>query len=294
MPTRNLAGINSRYLAMLVRKMIMSSVLLLWSGVFTVHGSAWGDNQGLISTLELIQEDILNLDCSKKDRLPAVQMLLEKMGAQASEISIERFKRVENVTVRKQGNSEGVIIVGAHYDRASLGCGAVDNWSGVIALAHIYRSVRQLTLKRTIVFVAFGREEDGRLGSKAMADSIEKSQRQQYCAMINLDSLGMGKPQVLENISSKKLTLRAANVASQMNMPFAKHSVYGPDSDSSSFIEKSIPAITIHGLAGEVFKIIHTSNDQPKEVNATSVYFCYRLALALVANVDECSCNEFR
>lgn len=280
---------------MSVRRTVAYAVCLLSSGaLFAAYSPTWGDSNDLLSTPEQIQEDILNLDCSKRDRLPAVQALLEKMGAQAAEISVERFKRVENVTVRRQGKSENLIIVGAHYDRASIGCGAVDNWSGIVALAHIYRTVRRMSTNKTIVFVAFGKEEKGRVGSKAMADSIEKSQRQQYCAMVNIDSLGMGKPQVIENISSKKLTLRAAALAAQMKSPFAKQVFYSGDSDSSSFIEKHIPAITIHGLAGDVFKILHTSSDQPKEVNPISVYFGYRLALALVADIDECVCDEFR
>ena len=252
------------------------------------------DANNLLSTPEQIQEDILNLDCTKRDRLPAVQALFEKMGAHSSEISVERFKRVENVSVRKQGKPDEIIIVGAHYDRVAAGCGAVDNWSGVIALAHIYRTVSQMSTNKTILFVAFGKEEEGRVGSKAMAKSIEKVQRPQYCAMVNIDSLGMGRPQVIENISSKKLTTRAADLAAQINVSFSKQPIYGPDSDSSSFIEKGIPSITIHGLAGEVFKLIHTSNDQPKEVNSTNVYLAYRLILALVSNIDECRCDEFR
>jgi Zn-dependent M28 family amino/carboxypeptidase len=252
------------------------------------------DANNLLSTPEQIQEDILDLDCSKQDRLPAVQTLFEKMGAPSSEILVERFKRVANVSVRKQGKPDEIVIVGAHYDRVAVGCGAVDNWSGVVAIAHVYRTVCQMPTDKTIIFVAFGKEEQGRVGSKAMADAIEKSQLLKYCAMVNIDSLGMGRPQVIENISSKKLTARAADLAAQINVPFSKQPIYGPDSDSSSFIEKGIPSITIHGLAGEVFKLIHTSNDQPKEVNSTSEYLAYRLILALVSNIDQCRCDEFR
>jgi len=264
--------------------------VILSSGLVTA--ATLSDN--LLSTPEQIGEDIFSLDCSQKERLPAVQALFEKMGAPASDVSLEKFKHGENLVVRKPGQSQEMIVVGAHYDRTSVGCGAVDNWSGIVAMAHIYQTFRQILTNKSILFTAFGKEEVGRLGSKAMTDSIEKSQRLRYCAMVNLDSLGMGPPQVIESISSKKLTLRVSDLAAQMHVPFARQPLYGPDSDSSSFRDRGIPAITIHGLSGEIFQLIHTPNDQPAAVKAERVHLAYRLALALVANIDDCKCDEFR
>lgn len=247
-----------------------------------------------LSTLDQIKEDTVEVNCNNDERLSAVQALFEKMGAQASDIVVEKIKKVENVTLRKQGSSEGLIVIGAHYDKASVGCGAVDNWSGIVTMAHVYRSLRNFATNRSLIFVAFGKEENGRVGSKAMVKAFDKAQSQQYCAMINFDSLGLGAPQVLENISSKKLTMRVSELAKRMEMPFGKGVLFGPDSDSSSFIEKKIPAVTIHGLAGEFRKVIHTPNDQSTVVNATSVYLAYRLALSLVIDVDKSPCDEFR
>ena len=55
------------------------------------------------------------------------------------------------------------------------------------------------------MFVAFGREEKGLIGSRAMTRNIDTVQAAGYCAMINIDSLGLGPPQVADNMSSKKL-----------------------------------------------------------------------------------------
>jgi Iap family predicted aminopeptidase len=252
------------------------------------------DTKLSLSTLEQVKEDAIEVNCNNDERLNAVHALFEKMGAQASDIVIEKIRNVENVILRKQGSSEGLIVIGAHYDKASVGCGAVDNWSGIVAMAHVYRSLRNFPANRSLILVAFGKEEKGRVGSKAMVEAIDKAQSQQYCAMINFDSLGLGVPQVMENISSKKLTIRVAEVAKRMEMPFAKGALYGPDSDSSSFIEKKIPAVTIHGVAGDFLKVIHTPNDQPKAVKAESVYLAYRLALSLTIEIDKCRCDEFR
>lgn len=161
-------------------------------------------------------------------------------------------------------------------------------------MAHVYRSVRDLPMEKTLIFVAFGKEEKGLIGSRAMAAAIDKVQLRQYCAMINLDSLGLGKPQVLENLSSKKLTVRVKEIAQRMHMPFAAANLNLGNSDSSSFLERKIPSVTIHGLAGDFSKVIHTVQDQPKVVKSDGVYLAYRLALSVIVDISKCSCDEFR
>lgn len=63
-----------------------------------------------------------------------------------------------------------------------------------MALAHIYKSFKDVTPEKTLIFVAFGKEEKGLLGSKAMVKTIKKEEIEQYCAMVNIDSLGMAAP----------------------------------------------------------------------------------------------------
>jgi Iap family predicted aminopeptidase len=58
----------------------------------------------------------------------------------------------------------------------------------------------------------------------------------------------------------------------EMNMPFSRARIEGANSDSSSFIEKKIPAVTIHGMSNKWPEFLHTGNDQASQVNAMSVY----------------------
>ena len=83
-------------------------------------------------------------------------------------------------------------------DKVNTGCGALDNWTGIVALAHVFRALRSVPLKKTILFVGFGKEEEGLVGSHAMVDAIKKDGVSEYCAMINIDSLGLAVPQVME------------------------------------------------------------------------------------------------
>ena len=247
-----------------------------------------------ISTPEQIKTEFDSVPCKNEERLNAAKALFEKMGAPVSDISIDKYKNVENLVIHKQGASQEIIVIGAHYDKVADGCGAVDNWTGIVTLAHLYKSLKDVPLKKTILFVAFGKEEKGLVGSHAMVDAIGKDQVTQYCEMINIDSFGLAAPQVADNMSSKKLGAFTADLAKEMKIPFNHASIEGADADSSSFLGKKIPAITLHGLNNDWTSILHSRNDQATKVNPVSVYLGYRLTLALVVHLDSLSCGEYR
>lgn len=252
--------------------------------------------QSLITTRDEMRAEFDSVPCKNGDRLTAVKALFEKMGAKPEEIVVEKVKGVENVIIRKasaNGSAEKIVI-GAHYDKTPDGCGAIDNWTGVVAVAHIYRTVKDLPLKKNVIFAAFGQEEKGLVGSSGMAEAIKKEQLAEYCAMINIDSLGIGAPQTLDNISSEKLIDFTAALAEKINVPFARARFDNAKSDSSSFIKKNIPAVTIHALNGSWPKILHSSNDDPSRINHDSVYMGYRMTLALLLRVDLADCQSFR
>lgn len=247
-----------------------------------------------VSSPEQIKEDFGTVPCEDKERLAAVKSLFERAGVPASDVTIDKYKDVENLVAIKRGESPEKIVVGAHYDKVADGCGALDNWTGVVTLSHLYKTLKDTPLKKTLVFVAFGKEERGLIGSRAMTNAIRKDQAAEYCAMINIDSLGLGPPQVGDNMSSKKLGQFTAELAKEMKMPFGHASIEGADSDSRPFMEKKIPAVTIHGLNNEWPKILHSRNDQVSKVNPMSVYLGYRLTLAMIARLDQSLCEAYR
>ncbi len=112
------------------------------------------------------------------------------------------------------------IVIGAHYDhlgrggRSSLAAnsteihhGADDNASGVAAMLEMARQfAREKNNKRTLIFMAFGGEEEGLLGSKFYVNNpvfpLYKT-----VAMINLDMVG--------RLSEEKLTVGGIGTASE-------------------------------------------------------------------------------
>jgi hypothetical protein len=272
------------------------SFAIIVCSLFALAPISFGSQTGklIISTEEEIAKDIALAPCKDAERMNAVKALFTRLGASAEQVTVEKLDDVENVVVRKPGTSPETLIIGAHYDKTDMGCGAIDNWTGIITIAHLYRSLKDVPLHKSLIFIAFGKEEKGLLGSKAWVRHIKKEDTGQYCAMINIDSLGMATPQVLENLSSKTLVNRVADLAQRMKIPFHKYNINGAGADSESFIAKKIPALTISAIANGWETVLHTSNDKAAKVNSNSLYIGYRLALALVAELDSLPCEVSR
>jgi hypothetical protein len=102
--------------------------------------------------------------------------------------------RLHNVVAEKPGASDGIVVVGAHYDSVR-GCpGANDNGSGVAALLEIARLLAPYSPARTLRFVAFPNEEAPFFGTDAMG-SLRYARRcrergEAIEAMLSLETLG--------------------------------------------------------------------------------------------------------
>jgi len=99
-----------------------------------------------------------------------------------------------NIVAVKQGKSDQQIIVGAHYDSVDDdgSQGADDNASGVAVLLETAERVFDKQTPYTIVFVAFGAEEEGLWGSAHYVDQLKRSEQKKIIGMINLDCLIAG------------------------------------------------------------------------------------------------------
>jgi hypothetical protein len=265
-------------------------VCLLAAGALKLSA---GQQPIALATPDQFRDDFANVPCTTKSRQPAVRALFEKMGAPAAAISVAKFGNVENL-VTKLGDSAETVVVGAHYDFVDRGCGAIDNWSGIVTIAHLYQTLKPISLRKSVVFVAFDREELGLFGSKAMVNAIPRDNLPQYCAMINIDSFGLATPFALENASSPKLLALASEVAAAMQMPFEKVPIPNADADSSSFKGKMIPSVTLSGLTSDWQKILHSPIDQQSRVKPDSVYLGYRLALAMWSRIEDAPCASYR
>ena len=137
-----------------------------------------------------------------------------------------------NVVAVKKGQTNKTIYLGAHYDARPCATGADDNGSGVAVMLETAYHLQHVQTKNTIIFVAFGSEEMGTMGSAAFVNNLSEDQRANALLMINLDSLIAGDKLYVDAVgdTAQAVADKAINFASQSNIDLLAM----PETDGSS------------------------------------------------------------
>jgi putative aminopeptidase FrvX len=193
-----------------------------------------------------------------------------------------------NVICRLPGETDEVIMVGAHFDKVERGTGAIDNWSGASLLSSLYESLAVKKRRHTFLFISFCDEELGLVGSDFYASHMSKEEVARTEAMINLDTLGLSPTKVWVHRADKNLVAALASVAHSFKLPLGEVDVERVGStDSESFAGKHIPRITIHSLTQETLRVLHSDADTLKQLHTDDYYDTYRLLSGYLAYLDE-------
>jgi hypothetical protein len=221
------------------------------------------------------------------------EVILEKMftqsgcGSDKLEKQMVQKKLPPNLICVVPGQTDRIILVGAHSDHADIGDGVVDNWSGASLLPSLMYSVNGIPRQHTYVFVAFTAEEGGMLGSDYYAKHLPPEQRSLVDAMVNLDTLGLGPTKVWGTHSDTVLMTALWQVASSMKLPLDVVNVERVGStDSESFVKYKIPRITIHSVTQETWRILHSRQDALPAIKMDDYYNSYRLLTVYLAFLD--------
>ena len=98
-----------------------------------------------------------------------------------------------NVIGTLAGESEEVVVVSSHYDTAIGAPGAMDNASGVAAMAEAAVRAKERRRRRTHEFIAFAAEEWMLFGSEHYAEELARTAEiARYKGVVNCDPLGPG------------------------------------------------------------------------------------------------------
>ena len=183
------------------------------------------------------------------------------------------------------------IVVGAHYDHLGLGGegsgsrrpdtvavhpGADDNASGDAVVLQLARHFKKARPARSIVFVFFGAEEQGIVGSKSFVDWMKRADAQRInlpadikgiVAMVNLDMVGRMRDSALSisgtgTSSEFKAMAEAAAQRTGLHITCTPDG-YGP-SDQASFVAADIPVLNL--TTGGHMEY-HTPADIPSTLN---------------------------
>lgn len=165
-----------------------------------------------------------------------------------------------NVVAELPGKINKYIVLGAHYDSTSLSHGAYDNMSGCAGLLGIMEQIKDMEHNYGVRFIFFGSEECGLLGSKAYVKSHE-NEWDDIVLNVNLDMIGTYMGQFIACVSAEdKLAHYISYMAAEVGFPIeAETGVYS--SDSTSFADKGIPAVSFARIAHSVVAPIHCRYD---------------------------------
>jgi Iap family predicted aminopeptidase len=219
-----------------------------------------------------------------------LQSLFEEIGCTGDNLTEQRVKHAQapNVICTLPGSTDSEIVVGAHFDFVNRGKGVVDNWSGCSLLPSLFQTLKETPRKHTFVFIGFTNEEEGLVGSNFYVHQLSKEDRRNISAMVNLDSLGLSPTKVDLDRADKKLADALKAVAGSSNFPLSVMNVRGLGrSDSDSFSDSRIPAITIHSVTTETWSILHSPRDQLGAIHLDDYYDTYLLIRAYLTYLDE-------
>ena len=154
--------------------------------VLLAMGYTWDD----ISVQEFTVEDTLHLayDVFGEEIGFLVDLLYLFCSSPFVNFEARESRQSQNVILTVPGQSNEVMVVGAHYD-AFMYPGASDNASGVALLLESAQRMRELDNYYTIIYVFFGAEEAGLLGSIYYVNSLTQEQHDNILFMINADVL---------------------------------------------------------------------------------------------------------
>jgi len=183
-----------------------------------------------------------------------------------------------------------ILIIGGHYDHIgpyktkkfeqdSIYNGADDNASGTAGVMVIAKAICSMKEKpkRSILFVAFGGEELGLVGSTFYCKNplfpLENT-----VAMLNMDMISRNDPEVVHIVASKKSPDMTA-INEKENEKIGMKLDYGQDeyiksSDQAPFLDKKIPALFF--FTG-ITKVLHTPKDEADTIDSNKAERIARL-----------------
>ncbi|TDS15906.1 M20/M25/M40 family metallo-hydrolase [Sphingobacterium paludis] len=211
----------------------------------------------------------------------------------------DSIRKADNIIGFIDNGAPYTIVIGAHYDhlgeghqgssRDSLGVGKIhngadDNASGVAGLLELARHYATNTEKEkcNLLFIAFGAEELGLLGSKYFTEhpTLPLADMQW---MLNMDMIGRYNPEnglaIIGYGTSSKFPAIFTNVKSDIKFYTSKDGNGG--SDQTSFYKKNIPVLFFHTGGHDDY---HKPGDDADKIDYKALHAILELERMVIDN----------
>ena len=196
---------------------------------------------------------------------------------------------ITNVMTRLAGTeSNGAILLMAHYDTVSTSPGAVDNASGVAVLLETMRALKSGTpLKHDVIALFTDGEEAALLGAQAFVE--EHPWMADVRVTLNMGLLYRGPP-VIWSTNPKNGWLiaewaRSVRGSASASLLFSAFMV--GDTDLTPFLKAGVTGA--HFLTASSFPYYHTAQDRPENMDAASIQQIGSQVLQFVRHLGDAS-----
>lgn len=183
--------------------------------------------------------------------------------------------------IGEKGEDKPKVIVGAHIDSVSVAPGANDNASGVAVMLEVARLAANTDIADDLMFMAFGSEELGMVGSRSYVASLTEEQIKRIAAMINLDMVGEGSHLTLLYGAEDPLTTRLAREAREAGVVTALDRTR-EDSDHAPFARAGVPVV--HLFTG-IDAYYHSAGDTADKVQPDALVRAGKATLFLIQTI---------
>ncbi len=196
-----------------------------------------------------------------------------------------------------KGRSDSLIVIGSHLDSDSRESpGANDNASGTAVMLELARLWRNVERRYTLLFVAFGGEEAGLVGSRWFVEHFPALDR--VALMLQIDMAGSDDPLIpFFDTRTHQAPTWLVKDAYAIDRALGYHSLDYPEafftlntlvnaasSDHEPFLQRQIPAIDF--TAGVSSSPIHTRNDRIEFISKAALERSARLVDGLLRKYD--------
>ncbi|KAK7045639.1 hypothetical protein VNI00_007472 [Paramarasmius palmivorus] len=209
----------------------------------------------------------------------------EKLVVEYEQIQIFEDRTTVNIIAEtKAGNSENVIMLGAHLDGVQAGPGVNDDGSGTTLILELFRTLDTKRLKNKVRFAWWGAEENGLLGSQHFVQNLSSDEINDLLLYLNFDMVGRGYYGVFDgrNVTPRGLTPAPGSDVIEdlfrkffesVNVPVTRANFTG-GSDYHHFMEDlNKPVGGLHtGTGVDQDPCYHQACDGYDNVNQTQLY----------------------
>ncbi|MCM1131682.1 MAG: M28 family metallopeptidase [Roseburia sp.] len=259
-----------------------------------------------ISTSGSLYDDIENTDLDKQmlrerhyqhGKIPGVcirmkdaQRLLLSTPMQVKIIlQQDEFKLTSHnviATIPGMKTPDEIVCFTAHFDSVPFSSGAYDNGTGTTTILEALAYFSKNRPSRTLKFIWCGSEEMGLLGSKAYTEA-HKEELNNYKLCINVDMTGVVIGKDIACCTSEKSLVNYINYLGKEKgfAITAKQGVYS--SDSTSFADHGVPALSFARLAPRGGAEIHSRKDVLDFLNQENYYRTANFMIAFAERMIE-------